>query len=82
MIVIEDRKELSKETKSVDIKSIIKELYRCNSVKVPINKDFYDVYKFAINNSEELLKIMESWAVKKQMPYAAARYLNLIKGVI
>lgn len=83
MIIIDGNKKEKVEIKSnLDINSIIKELYRCNSAKVPINKDFYDVYDFAQNNSEELLRIIKSWAVKKQMPYVAARYLYLIKEAI
>jgi hypothetical protein len=83
MIIIDGNKEGKVEIKSnLVIDSIIKELYRCNSASVPINKDFYDVYEFSKNNSEELLRIIKSWAVKKQMPYAAARYLYQIKEAI
>lgn len=82
-IVIEGKKIVKKEDESsLDIESIIKELYRCGSAMVPINRDFCDVYKFAVNNSEELFRIIKNWAVKKQMPYAAAKYLHKIKEVL
>ncbi|NLV34182.1 MAG: hypothetical protein GXY21_06565 [Clostridiaceae bacterium] len=81
--VIEDKKAVKREGESnLDIESIIKELYRCSSAMVPINRDFFEVYRFAVNNSEELFRIMKNWAVKKQMPYAAVRYLYRIKEVL
>ncbi|MDD4295843.1 MAG: hypothetical protein PHC69_02670 [Ruminiclostridium sp.] len=84
-IIIEEKKAVKKETESksnIDIDSVIMELYRCNSARVPINKDFYHVYKFAANHSARLFRILESWAVKNEMPYAAANYLYKIREVL
>lgn len=82
IMIITNERQADKNNISFTIELFIEELYRCNSAKVPLNKDFYEVYKFAVNNSEELLRVLENWAVTKQMPYAAAGYLYRIKEAI
>lgn len=85
VIIIEGEESEKKERENksnIDIDSFITELYRCNSARIPINKDFYHVYKFAENNSAQLFRILESWAVKNEMPYSAASYLYKIREVL
>lgn len=66
----------------INISSIVNELYRCDSARVPIDNNFKELYSIAKNYSYELFNILNYWAVKNKMPYMAKKYLYQIKEVL